>query len=269
MFKFITAKPLWANILAGIVLISLFILLFFLLLGLITGHNRYQKVPSVVSLNIDAARLNLANNGFKVEIIDSIYDASVGAFAVIRQSPDADAIVKQGRTIYVTINRAAAPQVEMPNLVGFSIRSAEMYLQTLGLKMGETTYKSDIARNTVLEQQFNGLSIKPGTKIPIGSVINFVVASGVGEGDVPVPDLVGLTYEQAKTQLTLYNINIGSIILLDAVKDSAKAFIVKQTPEVFLEPTPGEKVNNRIKPGQVMDLYLSTIAPVRDTIPNN
>lgn len=267
MFKFITSKPLWANILAGIVLVALLIGLFFALLGYITGHNNYIKVPSVLSQNVDAAKQSLTNAGFGVEVIDSLYDASVGALAVIRQSPEPDATVKVGRTIYLTINRSAAPQVEMPNLVGFSIRSAEMYLQTVGLKMGEISYKSDIAKNTVLAQLFNGNDIKPGTKLPIGSMIGFVVANGVGEGEIEVPNLIGLTYEQAKAQLGLFSINIGSIVALDAFTDSTKAFVVKQSPEVFSEPTPGQKQNNKIRPGQVVDLYLSASPPPKDSIP--
>ncbi|MBN8836081.1 MAG: PASTA domain-containing protein [Sphingobacteriia bacterium] len=266
MFKFITSKPLWVNILGGIALIALLIMLFFMLLGSITGHNNYIKVPSVLSQNIDAAKSSLTNAGFGVEVIDSVYDASVGALAVIRQSPEPDATVKIGRTIYLTINRAAAPQVEMPNLVGFSFRSAGMYLQTVGLKMGDITYKADIAKNTILQQLYNGNEIKPGTKLPIGSVISFVVANGVGEGEVEVPNLIGLTYEQAKAQLGLFSISIGSVVAVDAIGDSTKAFVVKQTPDVFSEPNPGQKQTNKIRPGQVIDLYLSINPPAKDSI---
>ena len=42
----------------------------------------------------------------------------------MRQSPDADAIVKSDRTVYLTINRAVPPQIDMPDLRGFSIKSA-------------------------------------------------------------------------------------------------------------------------------------------------
>ena len=139
MFKFITSKPLWVNILAGIVIAILLILIFFGLLSSITGHGKYQKVPSVLAQNIDAAKLTLMNAGFTVEVTDSVYDMSVGALSVVRQSPEADALVKAGRKIFLTINRAVPPQVEMPNLVGFSYRSAEMYLVTLGLRVGGTS----------------------------------------------------------------------------------------------------------------------------------
>ncbi|MDE3143197.1 MAG: PASTA domain-containing protein [Bacteroidota bacterium] len=266
MFKFITSKPLWVNILAGIIILIIMIISFFLMLDWITGHNKYEKVPSVLSQNIDAARINLAAKGFTVEIADSVYDNTVGALSVVKQSPDADALVKQGRTIYLTINRAVPPQVTMPNLVGFSSRSAEMYLTSLGLKMGDTYYRPDIARNAVLEQRYNDEVIKEGTKIPLGSIINLVLGTGEGAGDLPVPELIGLTLSQARNQLITLGLNIGSVVPVDAIKDTANAFIVKQNPEVESEPTPGQKIINKLKSGQLIDVYISNTAPIKDTI---
>lgn len=267
MFKFITSKSIWANILAGIIILIVLIISFFFLLDWITGHDKYEKVPSVNGQNIDAARLNLIAKGFAVEIADSVYDISVGALSVVKQFPEADAMVKSGRTIYLTINRATAPQVTMPNLVGFSSRSAEMYLTSLGLKMGDISYRPDIARNAVLEQRFKDEIIKEGTKIPLGSIINLVLGTGEGSGELFVPDLVGLTLSQARNQLITLGLNIGSIVPMDAIKDTANAFIVKQNPTVFSEPEPGQKIINKLKTGQLIDVYLSTTAPVKDSIP--
>ncbi len=248
------------------------ILAFFFMLDWITGHNKYEKVPSVIGQNIDAAKLNLIAKGFAVQVSDSVYDNTIGALSVVKQSPESDAQVKHGRTIFLTINRAVAPQVAMPNLVGFSIRSAEMYLTSMGLKLGDTYYRPDIARNAVIEQHYNDEIIKPGTKIPLGSTITLVLGSGEGSGDLFVPDLVGLTLSQARNELTTMGLNIASVVPMDAVKDTANAFIVKQNPEVFSQQPTGEKVNNKIKAGQMIDVYISTTAPIKDTIsshPNN
>ncbi len=271
MFKFITSKPLWVNIVTGIGLVIILILLFFGLLDWITGHGQYEKVPSVTNQNVDAARQTLKAKGFSVEVLDSVYENSVAGLSVVKQSPEADALVKHGRTIYLTINRAAPPQVEMPNLVGFSIRSAQMYLQSLGLKMGDTSYRPDIARNAVLEQRYNGDVIKLGTKIPVGSSISFVLGSGVGNGDMLVPDLIGLTLSAAKNRLQTFNLNIGSIVAMGDIKDSSNSFIVKQTPGVYSDGAAGagEKTINRIRQGQVIDVYISAIAPVIDTTLTN
>lgn len=268
MFKFITAKPLWVNILTGLGLILVLILLFFGSLEWLTGYGKYEKVPSITGQHILAAQKILEDKGFEIIIQDSVYIDTVARQAVVRQSPEADAMVKQGRTIYLTVNRVIPPQVEMPNLAGFSIKSAEMYLQSLGLKLGYVTYKPDIARNAVLEQLINDEPVKPGTKIPIGSVINFVLGSGVGTNELDVPDLVGLRLADARAFLATISINIGSIIAVGPISDSAAAFVIKQNPDLFsgaLGPA-GEKLPNKIRQGQMMDLYISETAPVKDTI---
>ncbi|GAC1438761.1 MAG: hypothetical protein NVSMB63_02960 [Sediminibacterium sp.] len=267
MFKFITDKPLWVNILAGIGIILVLIMLFFGSLGWLTGYGKYEKVPAVTGQNVVAAQKVLEEKGFDVVIQDSLYVDSIPKQGVIRQSPEADATVKAGRTVYLTINRTVPPQVEMPNLSGFSIRSAEMYLQSLGLKLGAVTYKPDIARNSVLEQLYNNVPITQGTKIPIGSVISFVLGSGVGGSEIDVPDLIGMTLQEARGYLSTVSVNVGSVVPVGTIKDSAASFIVKQTPPPLsdvLGPI-GEKLPNKIRQGQVMDLYISATAPVRDT----
>jgi hypothetical protein len=67
--------------------------------------------------------------------------------------------------------------------------------------------------------------------------------------------------------LSTLSINPGAIVGLGAIKDSASAFVVRQSPEYLselLDPS-GNRVPNKIRQGQVMDLYISSVAPVRDT----
>lgn len=267
LHKYITGKPLWVNILAGIGLVIILILLFFGSLSWLTHYGKSDKVPSVLGQNIVAATKILEDQGFEVQIQDSVFVDSIARQSVVRQSPEADALVKSGRTIYLTINRTIAPQVEMPNLAGFSIKSAEMYLQSLGLKLGYVTYKPDIARNSVLEQLFNDQPIEPGAKIPIGSVISFVLGSGVGSGDINVPDLIGMTLGEARVFLLPLGIHVGSVIAMGPVRDSSGAFIVRQLPEPLKDSfnLEGARVPNKIRPGQLIDLYIGSNSSLRDT----
>ena len=262
--KYITSKPLWVNILAGLGLVIVLLLLFFGSLSWLTGYGKIEKVPSVTGQNVVAAKKILEDKGFDVVIQDSIYIDTVAKQAVVRQSPEADASVKSGRTIYLTINRTIPPQVEMPNLAGFSIKSAEMYLQSLGLKLGEISFKPDIARNSVLEQLYNNEPIKPGTKIPIGSIISFVLGSGMGGGEINVPNLIGMTLDEARTYISTMNISIGSIVAMGPIKDSASSFVIRQTPDVLTDSlgVDGMRIPGKIRQGQVMDIYISSTAPL-------
>ncbi len=267
----IVQKPLWQNILIGIGGLFFLLIVFFLSLGWITGYGKTAKVVSVVGQSYVAAQQQLEKEGFEVVILDSIYVDSIAKLAVIRQTPEADEIVKAGRTIYLTINRMVPPQVEMPSLVGFSLKSAELYLQSLQLKLGSVTYKPDFARNAVLDQLFNGVPIAQGVKIPLGSTIGLVIGTGVGGEETDMPNLVGLTYVDAKNLLSLQHINIGSVLSLETIKDSATSFVFRQTPGYLstkLDSLTGMPLPNKIRQGQLVDLYLSNTPPPKDSITN-
>lgn len=264
MFKFLTNRPLWINILVFIVLSVLLVLVCFGSLDYVTRHGKYEKVPSIVGKNVDVARKLLENKGFEVEIQDSLYIDTLAKLAVIKQSPAGEANVKVNRTIYLTINRAQPPLVEMPNLVGFSLRNAQMYLENLGLHLGDTTFRPDIAKNAVLEQVYNGQDVKAGTKIFMGSTISFVLGNGVSDFEMAVPDLMGKHYSQARSLLRSLNINFTPVFDPD-VADTPNSFVTKQNPKKYTLSADGDKRYNRIKPGQTIDIYLSNHPPVTDS----
>src|SRR6201996_914152 len=165
MFKFLTTKPLWVNILAGIVLLLLLLLLFLGSLSLLTQHGKTMKIPSVTGMSLADSKKPLEVAGFEVQVQYSLYSDTVPPLRVIKQFPEADNLVKVNRTVYLTINQAEAPMIQMPNLVSMSFRNAEMVLRQYGLRLGDTIFKPDFARNSVLEQQIKGEAIKPGTQI--------------------------------------------------------------------------------------------------------
>jgi len=261
MAKSITNRPLWVNIVAGIVLSIVVILLFFLSLRWLTHHGVARTVPSVMGKTFDEAKAYLEKQGFEVIVQDSVYVDTLPPSGIIRQVPEADAVVKVNRTVYLTINRAVAPLVEMPNLVGYSLRNAEMVLKNMGLKIGDTTFKPDFARNSVLEQKYNGDEIKQGAKIRQGSAISLVLGNGVGQNEFAVPVIVGLTFGQARGMLGTNGINIGSVVLDDGVTDTANAYIYRQSPTRY----GGDGKIAHIRPGQLMDVWLSLQKPVTDS----
>ncbi|MBG9374789.1 PASTA domain-containing protein [Panacibacter sp. DH6] len=257
MFKFITHKSFFINLLVIILLVGILVFLFFSLLGSFTNHNETQKVPSVTGKSYEEAEKILAAAGFDAGIQDSVYADTARPLQVLRQSPDVDAVVKEGRTVYLTINRAVPPQIDMPDLRGFSIKSAELYLQSLGLKIGDTSYVYDIARNAIKDQLYNGKSIQPGTKINMGSKVDLVIGNGVSDIELDVPNLVGLTVAEAKSVLGSNNIILGAMIPLDAVTDTDNAYIVNQKPIQLTTNPDGTTMINKIRPGQIMDVWIS------------
>lgn len=257
MFKFITHRPLWVNILIGAVLAVGIFSLFLLSLDWITGHGKSATVPSVSGKKYEDAVKILKKAGFDVEIQDSIYVDTAKPRTVIRQFPDADEIVKSNRTVLLIISRTIPPEMEMPNLLGYSLRNAEMILRNMDLRIGDTTFKPDFAKNAILEQWYNGKMIAPGTRIRKGSVISLVLGDGVGEKEFAVPDITGMLFSDAKEMLESHGIIIGAIMADENVTDTANAWISRQNPERFDD----EKRLLRIRSGQTMDVWLQNERP--------
>ena len=260
MFKFITSKPLWVNFLAAVVLAFLLIFLMLQLLGWITKHGDYLTVPEVTGKDSQQAIKLLESKGFDVVIQDSVYTDSLPRGAVLKQLPDANGTVKINRTVFLTVNRYTPPLIIMPQLEGKSLSFALDLLARNHLQLGDTVYKPDFMKGSILEQQYKGAKILAGAKIKWGSKITLVIAGGLNEQQMMVPDLIGLTFAQAKTQLELIGVNIAGIIADGVIKDTSAAFIYKQNPERFDD----EKRPKYIRPGQLMDLYISPVMVVRD-----
>lgn len=236
-------------------------LIFIFSLNAITQHGVARTVPLVVGKNLDKIRTELEEKTFEVVVQDSVYYDSLPPSVIVKQVPEADAVVKVNRTIYVTINRTVPPDVDMPNLVGYSFRNAESVLKNQGLKLGDTTFKADFAKNSVLEQLYKGTPITPGTKIKVGTPISLVIGSGIGIEDMLVPRLVGLTYSEAKVLLEAQGLILGPVLPSPLVRDTASAYVVRQSPA----PVNEEGKRFRIRQGQMVDLWLDVEPPATDS----
>lgn len=262
MFTFLNKRPLWFHILLALGLIFLLLFLFIVSLDWITKHGESSTVPSVTGKKIDDVRSLLKTKGFEVVVQDSVFYDSIPRGLVLKQIPEADEVVKVNRTVYVTINRFIPPDVEVPKLNGLSYKNADLVLRNLGLHIGDTTYKTDFAKNTVLEALYQGKIVQPGTKVKMGSAIDLVISSGVGEEAIVVPKLIGLTYEEARALLDAQGIILGAPVFNPGVQDSAAAYVYKQRPAPMTMD--GKRLTMRA--GQMVDIWLQTEKPIVDSL---
>lgn len=259
MLRSITSRSLFVNVLAALVLSFLLLFLFLQALDGITNHGAYLRVPDVKGKKALEAVSLLESQGFEVMVQDSVYQESVPPLQVVKQFPDPNATVKVNRTVYLTVNRSSAPLVPMPNLLGMSFRNAELELKMRGFKLGDTTFVPDIAKNAVKDQTVGGVTVRAGSQVPMGTRISLVLGAGIGNEDMPVPDLFGMPYSEAAALMEATGITLG-VVLPDAdVEDTSSAYVYWQNPERY---TP-EKTVNRIRPGQMMDVKVSVDKPER------
>lgn len=256
MFDFITKRPLWVNVVTALALTLLLLFLFLKMLGWITKHDAYLQVPDLLGKKTEDAIKLLEKQGFDVQIQDSVYTDTAAKGVVLKQLPDPNSKVKINRTVFLTVNRVTLPMLDMPKLEDQSLSFALDMLRRSHLLLGDTIFKPDYRMGTVLEQQYNGVRIPEKTKIQWGSRITLVIGGGLGNQQIMVPSLVGMTYKEAKDYLQQLGISLAATIPYPGntvIRDTANAFVVKQNPENLDE----EKKPRYIQSGQVMDLYIN------------
>lgn len=263
MFKFITRQSFFVNLLVAFLLVAFIGFLFFQSLGWLTHHGSHLKVPAVTGKTLDEARKILESEGFEIVITDSSYNPEVPMNTVRKQLPSPEATVKVNRTVFLNVNPVTLPLVVMPKLEGLSYRFAINQLEKSNLKLGDTTMRADFMKGSVLEQNLNGKTVAPGTKVRWGSSIDLVVGAGLQEVWIPVPDLYGMTVSEARQVLKNKGIILAAILSVNTIGDTSAAFVYKQNPETKnFDGSPAS-----IRPGQTLDIWIQNDRPLpRDTM---
>ena len=143
-----------------------------------TRHGQYISVPDVSGMFEEEAGQALAAVGLKYEVLDYKYDRMTVEGGVIEQKPKSGSFVKDGRTIYLTLNSGREPLRAVPDVAdNSSLRAAESRLNAAGFKLGRTVYV-DGDLDWVYEIRYQGEKIEAGTQIPEGSTLTIVAGNG-------------------------------------------------------------------------------------------
>jgi len=227
--NYLKTKSFRINLLLIVVTIFIVVMITFFSLNLYTRHGEGIPVPQLKGLQIEKAMEVLKEQGFDYKI-DSVYVLDQQPGAVVEQDPDPGTNVKENRTIYLTVVTRLAPPVSLPDLTPYTYREAVATLSNYGLKVGDTIYKADIARDRVLEVRFSGQPIAAGSKIPKGSKVDLVLGNGEGASQVDIPDLVNQDLDAAKFVIKNGGLTLGKITYQGAITDSANLVVVAQMP---------------------------------------
>jgi len=251
MFKFLFTKAFIFNLVLSFFFAGFVVWGIFKFLDNYTHHGETISVPSLEGLNLEEVKSTLEEKKLRFEILDSIYVAEAEKGVVLDQNPLPNGLVKQNRTIYITITKIVPPKIMMPDAVDMSLRLAIAKLESYGLKVDNPKYIPSECINCVLEQELNGKKIKPNTPINKGSMITLVIGSGTSNEKVLVPYLINLTLDEAKKSLLESSLNIGfsDYNKCETKEDSLNARVYRQTP-----------IRNKsiaVNMGSVVDLYLT------------
>lgn len=200
-----------------------------------TNHGQEINVPNLLSLNVTDVPILLAGSLLKYEVIDSVYNPNLIEGTIIAQNPMATdstgMTVKEGRIIKLRVSKQTR-LVEVPYMISKSRRFAESVFMSKGLRTRTTFIPSNEDQGSVIAVKYKGKDVTKGTKLPINSVIELFVGQKTGSATAVVPDLLGLTINEANSRLT----GMGGLRLFPVYndcftkQDSLSAIIMNQTP---------------------------------------
>lgn len=177
-FSFRQNKYFWANIIAMVVVV--FVLIFVVLKGLdiYTRHGEAVVVPDVKGMGVEEAEKIFRNHGLTCIVSDSSYVKTLPAGSILEYNPAAGQKVKEGRTIYITINALNIPLQTVPDVAdNSSLRQAEARILAAGFKLAEIQYVAG-EKDWVYGVKYKGRQLSIGDKVPTGSVLTLMVGNG-------------------------------------------------------------------------------------------
>ena len=192
--------------------------------------------PELVGLTMPeaAARLGEYNVGLVLE--SRVPHERILRDRIISQYPRSGVQIKTGSPIRVTISDGP-PLVAVPEITGLNRIDAGIRLRHGGLDVGTvaTIPWTDASGGMVLTSD-----PPPGTGVLEGSKVNLLLAAGEGAGERRMPNLLGLTVEEARQVLESYGIELS-----EAKEAPSPRGRAGQIVDQF--PTPGKSIDPTLR----------------------
>lgn len=251
MLKYFWSKEFLYSILGLIVAgFLLYLLVFFVILPSYTRHGDSVLVPDVGNLSEAEAIKVLDEADLRYEVKDSVYEPSFQPRVILDQYPAPLSRVKPDRKVFLTVSKVQPPLVELPALKGLQFSRAREILKGRKLIVGKKIKKpvANAYNDEVTKAFFEGQEVKPGTKIPQGSVVDLEVLESTRREEVVLPNLVGLTLEDAISALRAVDLNVGAIVPGEGGAPDQQGLVFRQNPPFVFE--------RRLKVGSTVDIYV-------------
>ena len=211
-------------------------------------------VPTVVGLSQANAKTQIEAAGFVWELNpEKVASESVEEGSVASTDPAGGTQAEKGSTVRVTISSGPDSVVLPDNLVGMTPEDARKAIEALGLKWELDSSK--VASDTVAEGKVAQTNPSPGSKVKAGQTIRVYLSSGSDE--VEVPDLSGMSQDQARSALKAVGLELGNVTSVDSEKDKDR--IVAQDPATGTKVKKGTTIGVSVSNGKTAQVEIPTV----------
>ena len=206
----------------------------------ITRHGQERILLDVQGLSWEEARHLLELEKFTPVRGKSIPRDDIEPFKVVAQMPRPGTRVKLDRRVYLDIS-IPLESVEFPDLVGKTLRSAEILMDDNNLDVDSVSYGfSDMPREVIFWQ-----SIDAGTLVRPGSGVHVKISLGLSNWEVPT--VVNMSFEDAYKAINNAGLRIGTVSYRDRNDLLPNTVIFQSVPgtTVLTVPQPIDLVVSR------------------------
>jgi beta-lactam-binding protein with PASTA domain len=231
---------LFGLILSGIIAVSVFN---YVILPIYINQKNIITIPSYEGLTIDESQALAEQNKIQITVVDTVYSNDLSPNLILEQFPKAGKKVKKGRIVKVKITQWNE-KISIPDLVGKTLRSAQIELDQLGVEVDSVYYafNANFDKGLVSWQYPT-----PKDSLRKGFGIRLEVSQGSNPIDlVPVPDLQGLFLSEAVEKISESNLITGKIKFI-----KNERFLPKT---VFNQNPPS---NTKVERGTKIDLIIN------------
>ena len=189
-FSFKANRFFWVNIIAMVVVAVLIVFGALKGLDIYTRHGQAVVVPDVKGMSVSEADKMFRDQGLTYVVSDSNYVKNKPSGIILDLNPSVGQKVKEGRTIYLTINTLSTPLCVVPDVAdNSSVRLAQAKLMAAGFKLTENRMVSG-EKDWVYGVIYQGRQLQIGDKAPIGATLSLMVGDGVQSAGADSVDMV-------------------------------------------------------------------------------
>jgi beta-lactam-binding protein with PASTA domain len=215
-------------------------------------------VPYVVGIQAALAEQDIEDAGL-VPQIRRVSNSDVEEGIVFAQNPTEGTRVDKDTVVRIDVS-SGKPEVTIPSVVGQSVEDAVAELTRAGLNAQVVEINSDREEGTVTAQ-----SPSAGTVVVEGTQVRINVSKG--PRPVTVPNVVGLPYDQAASELRRAGFDVSRV---DVDSDQEEGVVTSQDPSGGSESSRGSTVTLSVSRGPttsaVPDVTTQDVAIAQTTL---
>jgi len=205
-------------------------------------RSNQVRAPGLTGMALERAERLAAGLGLEVKVEDRLYSDKYAANQIISQVPAKGTEVKVGQHIHVLVS-LGPPTVVVPNLVGASVRIAQINATQRGLTVGDVVavHWPGMAADLIVAQD------PPASTSQVRRpAVNLLVSLGDPTPAYVCPRFVGMPVTQAQSIIENSGFKLGQVTPVPAAPGSGGVVLTQS-------PAPGSKIS----PGVVFELQVA------------